>query len=298
MSSGELLLPIPADPFAETYSILAVMSPLAPCVTAPAEFNTTVPPVALIGAPTTMSPTVAVCRSTAYPMAFAASLVVMPDTEPTVPIVSAPELTRLNPVELTPAMAPEIAFVGSIKLTDPLGALADKAATVIVAGFVLLRACVMLPFAALSTSVPDAAVIGALMLMSWVAARVRLFEFVHATGAETVMVPPRGALALEEVVTVTFPSPNSFWRSDVDRFDDALLAVNVKGAVPDTLISLVESFELITMSLGSSNKVPADPCGALRSTVPVKSSLSALEVSTAPPSPLSAPPRAEIPPYI
>jgi hypothetical protein len=155
-----------------------------------------------------MSPTVAVCRSTAYPRAPAASLVVMPDIDPTVPIVSAPELTRLNPVELTPAITPEIAFVGSVRLTDPFGALADKAATVIVAGFVLLRACTMLPLAALSTSVPDTAVIGALMLMSWVAARVRLFEFVHETGAETVMVPPRGALALEEVVTVTFPRPN------------------------------------------------------------------------------------------
>ena len=65
VSSGALLLPMPIVPPAKASNILAVMSPPVPCVTFPAEFNTTVPPAALIGAPTTMSPTVAVCRSTA-----------------------------------------------------------------------------------------------------------------------------------------------------------------------------------------------------------------------------------------
>lgn len=77
-----------------------------------------------------------------------------------------------------------------------------------------------------------------------------------------------------------------------------MLAVMVKGTVSDVVMSLVESFALITMSLGSRSKVPADPFGARRSTSPVKSSLFALEVSTEPPSPLCAPPRAEMLPYI
>lgn len=287
MSSGAPLLPMPIVPPANASNIFAVMSPPVPCVTFPAEFNTTVPPAALIGAPTTMSPTVDVCRSTAYDMApvdvtpltdgmpaaetvptvnpivstkenpnippelpamvpialpgsesstlpvdtaetegavigplfwvisppaesATVPLLVMPATEPTVPMVSAPEFTRVKPVDATPAAVLEIAFVGSFRLTDPFGALADKAATVIVAGFELLMACTMLPLAAVSTSVPDAAVIGALRLMLWFADKVRLFEFVQATGAATVIVPPRGALALEEVDTVTFPRPSSF----------------------------------------------------------------------------------------
>jgi hypothetical protein len=242
VSSGALLLPMPADPVAKTSRVVAVTRPPDPCVTAPAELNITVEPAALTGAPRTMSPTDVVRKSTPYdeapvevmpvtvgisaaetvptvnpmvstsekpsippelpaiiPIAFPGSEsstlpvdtaetagavigplawvisptadratvppLVMPDTAPTEPTVIAPELTRLNPVEPTPATATEIAFVGSVRLTEPLGALADNPATVIVAGFELLIACTMLPLAAFSTSVPAAAVIGALMLM-------------------------------------------------------------------------------------------------------------------------------------
>jgi hypothetical protein len=89
----------------------------------------------------------------------------MPTVEPTVPTVIGPELTRLNPLEPTPATEPEIEFVGSVKVTEPLGALADKEAAEIAAGTDPPTACVMFPFAAFSIRVPAEALIGALMKM-------------------------------------------------------------------------------------------------------------------------------------
>ena len=132
-------------------------------------------------------------------------------------------------------MAPETLLVGSVKVTEPLGAVAASAATEMAAGAETLRAWLILPLAAVNTKVPARAVIGALMLMLWSAASVRLFALLHATGDATVMVPPRGAVALEEVDTVTFPKPNSFCRSATDRTDVGFDPVIVNGAEPGQL---------------------------------------------------------------
>ena len=113
----------------------------------------------------------------------------MPDVAPTVPTEIVPELTKLNPSRPTPATEPDTLLVGSVNDTEPFGALAASVATEMAAGVPLLIAWVTLPLAAVSTSVPVEAVIGALIVMFWSAANVRLLELPQLTGAATVIVP-------------------------------------------------------------------------------------------------------------
>src|SRR6185312_16651827 len=120
-----------------------------------------------------------------------------------------------------PASEPEIELVGSVKVTEPLGALADNEATEMAAGSDPPISCAMLPLAALRIRIPAEALIGASMKILWSAANVRLLELLQVTGAATVIVPARGAAAPEEVVTVTFPRPSSFCRSVTDKTDEA-----------------------------------------------------------------------------
>src|ERR1700730_6347391 len=116
-------------------------------------------------------------------------------------------------------------------------------------------------------------------------------------GAATEMVPPDGADALE-VDTVTFPKFSSLCRSVADRVDVGFVPVIVKGDEAGRTMSPVDSPDPIVISLGSSNKLPDAPIGARKSAEPWKSRMLLLELSTKPPSPLWAPPRAEMFPYI
>src|SRR6266704_5579632 len=115
----------------------------------------------------------------------------------------------------------------------------------------------MSPFAAVSLNVPVAAVIGALTAIPWSAASVSAFELLHETGAATVMVPPDGAAAADDVETVTFPRANSFCRSAADNVEVGFAALMVKGADPGRVTSPLDCPVWMVMSLGSSNSVPA-----------------------------------------
>src|SRR5438874_1142831 len=117
----------------------------------------------------------------------------------------------------------------------------------------------MSPLAAVNLNVPVEAVIGAWSAIPRSAASVRVFALLHETGAATVMMPPDGAAASDDVATVTFPRPNSFSRSAADNVEVGFAAVTVNGAEPGRITSALDGPVWMVMSLGSSNSVPATP---------------------------------------
>src|SRR4051794_22378793 len=110
----------------------------------------------------------------------------------------------------------------------------------------------MSPLAVARLNVPAAAVIGALMAMPWSAWSLNVFTLLHESALATVMVPPEGAEAADDVETVTLPSANWFCRSVVDSVDVAFAPVMSKG---EKITSPVDGPDWMVISLGSSNSV-------------------------------------------
>ena len=135
-------------------------------------------------------------------------------------------------------------------------------------------------------------------VMDVVAFSVRLDGVPQLMGVLTVMLPvPVPALALAS--TMTFERPSWVCSVPVFRFD-VVAAVSESVIVNVVLLKLIpvsSAFTLIVISVGSSSKVPVTPNGARVSTRPLKAKVCLPDVSTKPPSPPFAPPRAAMLPW-
>ena len=132
---------------------------------------------------------------------------------------------------------------------------------------------------------PDRARILALMVTLFAARSVRSLEVTQLISLATVILPA-SASADDPVVTTTLLASRRLRMVDTVRMDP-----DAEASVPVTPVS--EPVAWIVRLFGSSSSVPVLPAAARRSTDPVKSSNCLPDTSTKPPSPLSAPPRAE-----
>ena len=142
----------------------------------------------------------------------------------------------------------------------------------------------------MSTAPPAVSVIGAAMLMSLCASRVRvLVPVVSSTSSAALRVMSPSWLPPAAVCTVTLWPPESaaVSRSMPSR---ALSPVLVKGSAAGMLVLPLPA--TISMSWGSMSQWPPLPAGAVVSGVRRIANDRRPEVSTKPPSPPAGPPRA------
>ena len=128
-----------------------------------------------------------------------------------------------------------------------------------------------------------------------VALRVREFALAQAMGVCTSMLPTPSPDALV-VSTVTLVELSCVVNVPTLRIDVVTPPVEVSAnvVVPFQFIEIVLVAVLIVMFTGSSSRLPVIPCAAVVSTNPANPSHFLPEVSTQPPLPDSAPPRAEM----
>ncbi len=90
----------------------------------------------------------------------------------------------------------------------------------------------MSPLVVRRCNVPLGAMIGALRSMPLSATRLNAFALLHKIGLATVMVPPDGAAAADDVVTVTFPRLNAFCRAVCRQHRGRVRSGDVEGVSP------------------------------------------------------------------
>ena len=243
------------------------MAVLLPTATVPAAPVVTLPSATLLA------------RSIA--MAVAKPLVVV--SEP-LPSVMAPELAPVTLIAPLPALTALLtARMPDVLLVNAMAPLLVVRALATVMPVTLFNAIPPLPVAEMA----------ALTLIVVAAFSVRLFTDAQLTGLLT-MIDPRPPPPEVVASTMTELLASAVCRSVVFRLEvAAVVLVSVAPVVPcpDELAAV-----LIVMSVGSSNNVPVAPCAARVSTVPWKTSVPLPEVSTKPPWPDVAPPRASIAP--
>lgn len=155
--------------------------------------------------------------------------------------------------------------------------------------------CVTVPAEFNLKKAPDAPmVIGALIVISLAAVKVRLLPVDQLIGLETVMVPALlPAVVVFVVVIITLLAPRALTSTAVSTIE--VFAPAVGEQVPAVQVSLVFEpplFIIVTFA-GSKSHVPVAPCGAEVSTlIPFTANLLCPEVSINPPLPLKAPPLA------